>query len=479
MKLEECEMAKLRKESLTMNMYMEFVKDGDIREDADVQRASGQWTNEQVNELIVTVLTDGYIPPIFIGEDLNLQKWLLDGLQRTTSLRMFRFGNYKITSSIRNPIIKYRERVKDEKGNPIEDENGDYVWNDCVFDIKNRTYNELPDELKKQFNRFQIDTVIFEECTMAKMSDLILIYNNHTGMNTAQKAVTYISEFARNVKDIVERPFFIDYSNFTEKEKIKGVVERVVLETVMCMFHLDNWKKQAKQIASYLNGNSSKEEFEKLDDNLHRLENVITDDIKSIFNSKDSFIWLTLFNRFCDIKIEDNKFAEFLREFKNGLRNKAVDGKLFDTVDTGAGTKDKAVIIAKLHILETLMLEYLHIEEKDIKVADEEIFIANVVEIDESEVHKNIDIYKEDLNGSDSLKGLKDNCIRDGSKLLDAQNNLSLLAMVAYSYKIGQDLDEWLTYFASRNNTYFVDQRKNFYLMRDDFNKYLGKGRAA
>ncbi len=190
-------MAKIRKESLTMNMYMEFVKDGDIREDADVQRASGQWTNEQVNELIVTVLTDGYIPPIFIGEDLNLQKWLLDGLQRTTSLRMFRFGNYKITSAIRNSTIEYRERAKDEKGNPIEDDNGDYVWNDCTFDIKNKTYDELPDELKKQFNRFQIDTVTFEECTMAKMSDLILIYNNHTGMNTAQKAVTYISEFAR------------------------------------------------------------------------------------------------------------------------------------------------------------------------------------------------------------------------------------------------------------------------------------------
>lgn len=472
-------MAKLRKESLTMNMYMEFVKDGDIREDADVQRASGQWTNEQINELIVTVLTDGYIPPIFIGEDLNLQKWLLDGLQRTTSLRMFRFGNYRITSAIRNSIIKYRERAKDEKGNPIEDENGDYVWNDYAFDIKNKTYDELPDELKKQFNRFQIDTVIFEECTMAKMSDLILIYNNHTGMNAAQKAVTYISEFARNVKDIVERPFFIDYSNFTEKEKTKGVVERVVLESVMCMFHLDNWKKQVKQIASYLNGNSSKEEFEKLNDNLHRLESVITDDIKDIFNSKDSFIWLTLFNHFCDMGIEDNRFAEFLREFKNGLRNKPIDGKLFDTVDTGAGTKDKSIIITKLHILEAIMNEFLHIDNIDTEEIDDETFIAKVVEIDKSEVHENINIYKEDLNGNDALKGLKDNCIRDGSKLLDTQNNLSLLAMVAYSYKIGQDLDKWLTEFASRNNTYIADQRKNFYYMRDNFKEYLKKGKVA
>ncbi len=464
-------MAKLRKETLTMNMYMEFVKDGDIREDADVQRASGQWNNEQINELIVTVLTDGYIPPIFIGEDFNMQKWLLDGLQRTTSLRMFRFGNYKITSAVRNSIIEYREKVKDKNGNPIEDENGDYVWSDCTFDIKNKTFDELPDELKKQFNRFQVDTVTFEECTMAKMSDLILIYNNHTGMNAAQKAVTYISEFARNVKDIVERPFFIDYSNFTEKEKTKGIVERVVLESVMCMFHLDNWKKQAKQIASYLNKYSSKEEFERLNNDLYRLENIITDEVKDIFNSKDSFIWLTLFNRFTNLEIEDGRFADFLKEFKNGLRNKSVDGKLFDTVDSSAGTKDKSIIISKLHILETLMLEYLHINKVEKEEIDEETFIADIVGISKKDVHIDLECYK------DTLEDLKNNTIRDGSKLLNNENNPSLLAMVAYSYKKDEDLDEWMADFASKNNTYIADQRKNFYCMRDDFEEYLGGGR--
>ena len=79
-------MAKIRKQTYTMSMLMEYIRDKDIRDDADVQRASGQWSSEQINELVMTVLTDGYIPPIFIGEDLNLQKWLIDGLQRSTSL---------------------------------------------------------------------------------------------------------------------------------------------------------------------------------------------------------------------------------------------------------------------------------------------------------------------------------------------------------------------------------------------------------
>lgn len=457
-------MAKLRKETLTMSMYMEFVKDGDIREDADVQRASGQWTNEQINELIVTVLTDGYIPPIFIGEDFNMQKWLLDGLQRTTSLRMFRFGNYKITSAIRNSIINYREMAKDEKGSPIEDENGDYMWNDCTFDIKNKTYDELPDELRKRFNRFQIDTVTFEECTMAKMSDLILIYNNHTGMNAAQRAVTYISEFARNVKDIVERPFFIDYSNFTEKEKTKGTVERVVLETIMCMFHLDKWKKQAKQVASYLNENSSKEEFEKLNDNLHRLEKIITDDVKDVFNSKDSFVWLTLFNRFTELGVEDLKFAEFLKAFKGELRKKAVDGKLFDTVDETGSTKDKSIILAKLHILETLMHEFLLIKEEDLEEVDTLTFVKENVNPDVTE--EDVEFYSDML---DDLTLEVDN----NTKLLDKHNRPSLIALVGYACEHECDdlLVEWIKKWFISNATYILNQKQNYLHMVSELKK--------
>ena len=80
----------------------------------------------------------------------------------------------------------------------------------------------------------------------------------------------------------------------------------------------------------YLNENSSKEEFGRLNEYLHRLEKVITEDVRDIFNSKDSFIWLTLFDRFSRLSKEDSAFIAFLRAFKGGLRNRAVDGQLFD-----------------------------------------------------------------------------------------------------------------------------------------------------
>ena len=70
------------------------------------------------------------------------------------------------------------------------------------------------------------------------------------------------------------------------------------------------------------------------------------------------------------------------------------------------------------------------------------------------------------------LKDLENNTIRDGSKLLDVANRLSLLAMVAYSYKNDVDLDDWLEDYAANNNTYCMDQRKNYSHMVDDFKQY-------
>ena len=73
------------------------------------------------------------------------------------------------------------------------------------------------------------------------------------------------------------------------------------------------------------------------------------------------------------------------------------------------------------------------------------------------------------------LKDLENNTIRDDSKLLDIANRLSLIAMVAYSYKNDVDLDGWLEEYAANNNTYFMNQRKNYSHMLNDFRQYQKK----
>ncbi len=453
-------MARPRKQTYTLDMYLKKNRKGDIDNNADVQR-NFVWNNEQINELIVTVLTDDYIPPIILGEESNSRLHIVDGGQRTAALIKYRYGNHKITASIENSIIHYKKKVVGEDGK--------IIYEDAVFDIKNKTFEKLPDELKEKFDEYQIETVIHESCDSFIISRYIKRYNNHVAMNTEQKAFTYIDKYASRIRDILNSRFFIECNNYSEKDKTKGVVERIVVEAMMCMNHFDNWKTQPKPACKYLNDHATEEEFDIFTDNLHRLEKITTKDIKNIFNKKDSFIFLTLFDKFARLGLDDEKFAEFLREFQYKLRSiKRNDKKLlFDEIDKDASTKDKQVITDKLYMLENMMLEFLHIDNDNSSQSNIESFISQNLGINIEAIQTDIDFYNESLNE------LLDNTVKIDSKLRNEENRFSLLAMMVYSYKEDKDLDEWMTEYARRNNTYFIDQKKNFLHMKNDFEQYI------
>ncbi len=453
-------MARPRKQTYTLDMYLKKNQKGDIDNNADVQR-NFVWNNEQINELIVTVLTDDYIPPIILGEESNSRLHIVDGGQRTAALIKYRYGNHKITASIENSIIPYKKKVAGEDGK--------IIYEDAVFNIKNKTFEKLPAELKEKFDEYQIETVIHESCDSFIISRYIKRYNNHVAMNTEQKAFTYIDKYASRIRDILNSRFFVECNNYSEKDKTKGVVERIVVETMMCMNHFDNWKTQPKPACKYLNDHATEEEFDIFTDNLHRLEKIITKDIKNIFNKKDSFIFLTLFDKFARLGLDDEKFAEFLREFQCKLRpvKRNDKGLLFDEIDKDASTKDKQVITDKLHMLENLMLDFLHIDNTNFVQINIESFIARNLDIDVETVQDDMDFYNESLNE------LLDHTVKIDSKLRNEENRFSLLAMMVYSYKEDKDLDEWMTEYARQNNTYFIDQKKNFLHMKNDFEKYL------
>lgn len=451
-------MARPRKQTYTLDMYLKKNKKGDIDNKADVQR-NFAWNNEQINELIVTVLTDDYIPPIILGEEENSKLHIVDGGCRTAALRKFREMNYKITSSIENSLIPYMKKIIDETGK--------ITYEEAVFDLKNKTYEKLPEELKEKFDEYQIETVIHECCDSYKISRYIKRYNNHVAMNTDQKAFTYIEKYANRIRRILDSRFFVECSNYTEKDKTNGGVERVVVESLMCMNHFDHWKKQAKSACRYLNDHAAEEEFDQFEDNIHRLEKIITDDVKELFNKKDSVVFFALFDRFTKLGIGDNSFADFLREFCVNFRlvKKNKKGLHFDEIDKDLCTKDKQVIADKLDMLESLLSEFLFPKKADCD-GSTEVFIAENLNMDIESVREDMEFYNH------SLDTLLEHTVKVESKLRNEQNRLSLLAMMVYSYQQDRDLDDWMTQYAAANNTYFADQKKNFRHMKRDFEQY-------
>lgn len=438
-------MARPRRQTYTLDMYLQKVKELDIRSDQDVQRLSGAWNNNMTNEIIASVLNDEYIPPLILGQETNSQMWLIDGLQRSTSLMLFRYGNYKITSSIEEPVIAYRAKVRNAKGEVCIDGNGDIVWENKEFDLRNKGYHKLPEELKKKFNEYQVETVIHEGYGMKDISKLVRRYNNHKAMNVSQKSFTFVDKYARKIREILKRRFFIE-APYTKAERKNGSLERIIMETVMCMFHLGDWKK-AGQIGAYINENASMEEFDILENHIMRLEPIITEGLYGVFTSRDSFILFTLFHRFTQLDIDDGKFTDFLAHFKELTEGQ--DMNEFYGIDKNSSTKDKNVIIKKLEMLETLMCEFLHIDKEALKGTDILEFIKENV---------NPDVILDDI-------WLYENMLKDftskmdsESKLLEKQNHASLIAVVAYGCSRDIQIDNWFVDYFKKNDSYINDQ---------------------
>lgn len=138
-------MERPRKQTYTVEMYLQRMKDLDIRSDQKVQRLSGQWNNTMTNELIFSVLNGEYIPPIILSSEASSQLYIVDGLQQSTTLMMFRYGGYRLTSSLEEPVIHYRAKALDSEGETELDGNGDIIWETRSFDIRHKTYEKLPE----------------------------------------------------------------------------------------------------------------------------------------------------------------------------------------------------------------------------------------------------------------------------------------------------------------------------------------------
>lgn len=455
-------MARPRRQVYTMQQYLDNVKEGYISNNVSTQR-NPKW-KPLIDGLSVTISNDEYIPPIILAEDETGRKVIVDGGSRTTAFIMLEKGNHKIKSSVEDPIIKYKSMRKDD--------NGKTIWEDATFDIRNKTFEQFPKELKKQFYEYQVETVI-HECTMEEAEKYLRRYNEHTVMNANEKLFLQLPKFANEIREIIDKPFFINCINsdsITETQKEKGILERIVSESVMCMYHFDKWNKNGKKLARYLNSNSVKEEFDCFGENINRLEKIVTEETKVLFNSKDTFIWLTFFEKFKKLGIEDDKFSDFLNVFVAGLRDKPIDGKLFDKADEHGSTKDKKVIETKLHILETLMLEFLHIDKEDTEEVDYIEFVKDNVE----------DIIDEDI---DTIQGTANEIseeLDESSWMLSNQNYPAYFAIVGLAFRMEEEakLKTWLPMY-EKNNQFIRNQKEAFLHMKQLFIEYIQKGQVA
>lgn len=491
-----------RIETTSVGQYIDKVEKKKIKADQDVQREFC-WSNEMINNLIFSTISKKriYIPNIILAEqnkeDGTKVTYIVDGGQRTEALRRFIKDDHKITKSIRNRYVEYQCEKLDEDGNVMLDEYNDPIYEMKEYDLVGKKFVDFPEELKDRLNSCVLSTAIYQDCTQEETSDLVMLYNSTVAMNVSQKSLTYIGKYANKLKHIKENNrFLIDGTMLSENDKKRGNWQRVIAECAMAMFHFDNWKKNPRDICSYLNENATEEEFDNLNDYFNRLipysDKANNIEVAELFVSKDMPVWMMAFKR-AEEYCSDYDFGRFLLAF-NDMKEIEKNDTTWIELDQDKHTKDKKVMLKKIDYIESLLKDFLHIKEdgsiennKEESKVDEiqtEEFEKKVEEtFDDSEmetldfVRKYVDpeITEEDVDGYwDYINGLvRTRIIKGNSEMLAPENENSMMAMLAWSEKYDKNISTWLQRFSVSHKTMpKMSQRERFEYMKKNYEKF-------
>ena len=464
---------KTKRDFHSTKYYVNALDKETVRTDHPLQRSSGQWSDEYRDGLIGTVLKNEDIPYIVICEQIFediIKNYLIDGIQRITTIYNYRRNVFKLGSKVENPLVEYEVIKTDENGNNLRDENGELIREIAVCDIRGKYYKDLPKELQETFDEYQIMEVKHLNCSDERIGYEIRRYNHAKNMGASQSGVTYLnSSIAEEVKGITTHTFFKDLGNFTKTEKKNDTFSRVVLETIMVTYFLDKWKSPLKDICSFMNENLKGDMLLTFKRYLDDISGVITNDTKNMFTSKNSFLWLATYHKFTKLGLEPKRFIEFMKEFNANLINRKWNGKTFEEMNKDS-TKKKSMIIMKLQLLEEFMYDFLHIKQEDLQEVNILEFVKENVKSDAT--NDDIDFY------NDILEDLKLNVVND-TKLLDKHNIPSLLGIIGYACENDIDLDNWFIDYFGFYKRYELNQKTNYLHMKKNLLTYLEKGLVA
>ena len=488
--IEISESENYRTDKYSMYSLLQDKKTGDMNCNYILQREPFQWTTEEANRYFCRILSNLPIPEIILCEQkkkgLTISH-LIDGLQRLSYAEAFKENRIKIGSAgAERHLIQYRDYLLDDNGNRVLDEDGLPEYEMKVYDVIGKYYKDLPDELKKRFNNFNINVTKFFDCTDEQIADHIRDYNNHASMNKEQGGLLNVSaQTAGYIKKISQKnTFFKNCGKFTDNNIIKGKLERVVAESIMLMFFRDSWKAKLDTIYKYVDENATEQQFLKLNSHFNRLELALGDDnkdLKPLLTPTTMPMWIAVFDKFTTYNMDDSNFVDFLNAYNTELKYKEIDG-ISMAVFKDQQTKKKATITGKIDLLVKLMNEFLHIDTTETETNNTEVENNNTEENEQDnpkettlsfvQENANPDATEEDI---EFYRDMVEDCVKVDEPVYQ-QCERAVIAIMAYACTKEQDeeFEKWIQKYKNQTN-FSSSQKTNFTYMKNSFDNFVQK----
>lgn len=198
----------------TVTTYCKDINKGMLTFDHKVQRKNNQWSKQQKNKLILTMLKgDMPIPPIHVLSAYGVL-WVIDGKQRLTTIKEFISDEFALDKSI--PPIKISDEINGE-----------------TIELAKKKFSELPEELQAKIKDTEIVQVKYVDYSDEQIADIYMALNNGTPLSADQKLRAALStDVLVAIDDVLDSPFF-EKTNLTSGQIRKGEDLAVILKAAM------------------------------------------------------------------------------------------------------------------------------------------------------------------------------------------------------------------------------------------------------
>lgn len=205
-----------------------------LKFDNAIQRGD-VWDNKKRSMFVDSILRGYPVPPIFAikseetvkdnrGRDISTFD-CIDGKQRSTTMSQFRNNQFSLIGL-----------------EPIVLENGD------EFDLNGLMYDELPEELRDEFDGFSINVIYFSDITEDEVSEMMFRLNNGKPLTNVENARIKAKDLA-GIIDLAKHQIFEEYMTETARKGYHN--EDVVIKTYIQFTNPDDPcfdSKRTKQI---------------------------------------------------------------------------------------------------------------------------------------------------------------------------------------------------------------------------------------
>ena len=283
------------------------IVDGDINLQPDFQRGE-VWSLNKKKKLIDSILRGWNIPPIHVVENSLGIDEVLDGQQRLISIRDFCDNVFSIDGGIA-PIDKR------------------------IADLDGIYYNNLPDGVKRKFNKYLITIVRLSQYKPEEPAELFYRLNQPATLTAAEQRNAYIGKTRSQIKELVK-----DFERMGADKTLVGFSNsRLAYDEIISKFaFMVEEKTLKKKITAGNISNRYRSDMEFQEETiaivrtaLNKYANILIEMKKEKsylpkFSKATMLSWLIFVKRHCNNFVEDD--LELIFEFE-GLRD-YLKGKL-------------------------------------------------------------------------------------------------------------------------------------------------------